>query len=148
MHFVGRWLRGRGASHHSLLHEERRAELMKVSQEGSRVFTLSVALKFRDEQAKSDFLSLLSTYSPYVEEHEPTTLTYQMMQSDKDSLEMLLLERYVNKNAYLNVHRKSPEFVRYREKVTALSGVDGGGAPGLVMQGSSYDDIEIGFFDL
>jgi quinol monooxygenase YgiN len=148
VHFLGQWLEGGGGGAVNHLHA-RRNELRKASQEGNRVFTLAVSLKFRDAQKKTAFLSLISAYSRYVEEHEPTTLTYKVMQSDKDPLEMLLLERYINKNAYLEIHRKSPEFIRFREDLTALSGAEhAGGPPGVVLQGSSYDDFDQGFFAL
>lgn len=143
---LGRGRRESSSSSSPVGPQARRGALREeASEKGDRTFTLSVTLNFRDAEMKHKYLSLLAGYARYVEEHEPTTLTYKIMQSDKDPLEMLLFERYVNKNAYLNIHRTSPEFLRYRESTTALSG---GAPPGIVIRGASYDDDAIGFLSL
>ena len=60
------------------------------------------------------------------------------MESDKNPLQVLILERYINKAAYLEVHKSTPEFIEFRKKLTDMSST-------MTMDGHSYIETNIGF---
>ena len=61
------------------------------------------------------------------------------MQSDKNNLQLYILERYLNKDVYLNIHKKSTEFLEFREKFQRLI------TSGTIVEGESYYESGIGF---
>ena len=68
--------------------------------------------------------------------HEPTTISYEIAESDKDNNQIVIVERYVNKDAYLNIHKQSPKFIEFRKKLSAMD---------VVISGHSYYETNIGF---
>jgi quinol monooxygenase YgiN len=88
-------------------------------------FSLLVTLQFTEQQYKDQFLEFFRPVAQHVQQHEPDTLAYEVLLSDKDPLQVLILERYRDKdNAYLTVHRSSQPFLEFRPKLngTFLSG--------------------------
>lgn len=75
--------------------------------------------------------------------NEPDTISYEVLLSDKDPLQVLILERYRDKeNAFLQVHRSSAPFQEFRPKLKKMED------QGLVtIVGDSYLDSGIGFGD-
>ena len=75
------------------------------------------SIKEKVEQCKR----LVGSYAQWIKENEPTTLSYQLMQSDKDPLQVCILERYADKSdAYAIAHKTSPEFFKFRPALAAL----------------------------
>ncbi|CAE8654676.1 unnamed protein product, partial [Polarella glacialis] len=75
----------------------------------------------------------------YMKEHEPTTLAFEMMHSDKDPLQVLVFERYADKDeAYLKIHRASEAFLAFRSTLASLD---------PVIDGHSYWEGGSGFFE-
>lgn len=70
---------------------------------------------------------------------QPTTLSYQALQSDKNELMVTIFERYVSKDAYLRIHKESVEFKRFRP---ILANMQEKGQ--VVVSGESYLDDEDG----
>jgi quinol monooxygenase YgiN len=105
------------------------------------LFTLVVQLQFTADMYKQQFLQYFAPLAQYVRDHEPWTLSYEALLSDKDPLHVLILERYINKDhAYLHIHRHSKEFLQFRPKLQAL--IDEGH---VVVSGHSYLDSNLGF---
>ena len=109
----------------------------------SAPFSLLVTLTFTENEHKEKFLQDIAPLAAYVRDHEPDTIAYQVMQSDKDPLRVLILERYRDKEtAYLQVHRSTAEFLAFRPKLKAMED-----AGYVSIAGESYVDSEIGFGD-
>jgi len=107
------------------------------------VFSLLVKLQFSAEQHKQTFLQAIQPVADHVKLHEPDTLSYEVLLSDKDPLHVLVLERYRNKDvAYLQIHKSSTPFTRFRPILQKLQ-QDGH----VVVSGDSYLDAGVGFGD-
>lgn len=106
-------------------------------------FSLLVTLKFTDEVYKEEFLRDIAPVAQYVREHEPQTVAYEVLLSDQDPLQVLVLERYSDKEkAYLEVHKSSRAFLEFRPKLKKMQD------DGFVdISGHSYLDSGVGFGD-
>lgn len=62
-----------------------------------KAFDLIVALTFKSIGDKATFISMFSILAEYVRLNEPTTLSYELAESDKDPLRIVIVERYVDK---------------------------------------------------
>ena len=87
------------------------------------VFFLGITITFVDAKSKAEFIELFTPYARFVAANEPTTISYELCQSDKNELQLFVNERYVSKDAYLNIHRKTNEFQVFREKLAQMSDV-------------------------
>ena len=76
-----------------------------------------------DTPAKVETLKeVFSSFARYIKANEPTTLAYELFLSDKDPLVATIFERYTDKEkAYLEIHRSSKPFERFRPKLAALA---------------------------
>jgi quinol monooxygenase YgiN len=101
-------------------------------------FFLGVTLKFNSVDDKEEFKALFAPYAKYVAEEEFGTISYELSESDKEPTQVFLTERYVNKDAYLEIHRKSKRFLEYRAKLTDMSSK-------FTMEGHSYIETNLGF---
>jgi len=106
-------------------------------------FTLLVTLTFATSSLVSNFLAEIQPLCEYIRQHEPTTLSYEVLLSDKDDTMVTLLERYEDKdNAFLKIHRASVPFQNFRAKLKAME------EKGLVkVDGNSYLDSGVGHVD-
>jgi quinol monooxygenase YgiN len=106
-------------------------------------FSLLVTLQFSAEEYKDQFFKDIQPLADYCKAHEPDTIAYEVLHSDKDPLQALILERYRNKEtAFLQVHRSSAPFQAFRPKLKAME--DEGR---VKISGDSYVDSGIGFGD-
>lgn len=99
-------------------------------------FVLLVNVTFKSEREKEDFVDTFSKYTKYISIYEPTTLSYELVRSDTEENRLLLIERYVNKEAYTDVHKKSLEFLNFRAKLNRMD---------VIIDGHSYFETNIGF---
>mmetsp|Transcript_21465 Transcript_21465/g.35926 ORF Transcript_21465/g.35926 Transcript_21465/m.35926 type:complete len:150 (+) Transcript_21465:74-523(+) len=102
-------------------------------------FYLGVKVTFPSLEDKLKFHEEFIPLSEYVRQKEFTTVSYEVLQSDKDRLQIYILERYTDKNAYLDIHKKSKEFLAFRAKFQEL--ID----EGAKVDGDSYMETGIGF---
>ncbi len=102
-------------------------------------FYLGVAVIFPTVQEKESFKTLFRPMAQFVKDHEPGTLSYELLESDKEPERILILERYVNKDYYLNVHRTSKEFLSFRAEFQKMI------EKGVKVDGHSYLEPGIGF---
>jgi quinol monooxygenase YgiN len=106
-------------------------------------FSLLVTLLFTATEHKEQFLRDFAPVAAHVQAHEPDTLAYEVLLSDQDSLQVLVLERYKDKDhAYLIVHRSSEPFLAFRPKLKAMQD-----AGDVTVSGHSYLDAKVGFGD-
>lgn len=91
------------------------------SRQHSKSFLLGIGLKFKDISSRDEFYKFLKPYAEWVRKNEYGTLSYEVFQDEKNELNIYFLERYKTKNDYLNVHRKSEEFLKYKANMIALS---------------------------
>jgi quinol monooxygenase YgiN len=109
----------------------------------SPVFSLLVTLNFEASEYKEQFLNDIKPVAEYVKSSEPDTVAYEVLLSDKDPLEVLILERYKDKeNAYLKVHKSSEPFLAFRPKLQAMQEMGQ-----VKVSGNSYLDSGVGFGD-
>lgn len=108
----------------------------------SDIFSLLVTLKFDHPKGIAEFHKLFAPYAEWVAENEPATTSYQLLQHDSKPLEVMVLERYINKDAYLNIHRKTIEFASFKERFLKLQdAVD----TKFTVSGNSYNDTPFGY---
>jgi quinol monooxygenase YgiN len=101
-------------------------------------FLLAITIKFNTVEDKQKFIEIFDPYAKYIATVEPGTISYELSESDKSPLQIFLIERYVNKNAYLEIHRKTETFINFRAKLTDLSAT-------MTMDGHSYIESNVGF---
>jgi len=107
----------------------------------SPVFSLLVTATFDSVGNKEQFLEDIKPVAEFVQSSEPDTLSYEVLLSDKDPLQVLIVERYKDKeNAYLKVHKSSAPFLAFRKKLQAMQ--DNGH---VQISGHSYLDSGVGF---
>lgn len=109
----------------------------------SSVFSLLVTVQFDSVEHKEQFLEDFKPVAEYVQSSEPDTLSYELLLSDNDPLQAMILERYKDKeNAYMKVHKSSTPFLAFRPKLQAMQ------ENGYVtISGNSYLDSGAGFGD-
>ena len=109
----------------------------------SPVFSLLVTAQFDTVERKEQFLEEIKPVAEYVQSSEPDTLAYEVLISDKDPRQVLVLERYKDKdNAYLKVHKSSAPFLAFRKKLQVMQ--DEGQ---ITISGNSYVYSGVGFGD-
>jgi len=122
------------------LQQQQKLEPASLQQHQS--FFLLVTLEFKDESSKGRFIEVFQPLAQYIEQNEPDTLSYEVLLSDKNPLQVTILERYKDKyRAYLKVHRSSKPFQTFRPKLQGM--VDDGEV--VKIEGQSYLDSQIGF---
>jgi quinol monooxygenase YgiN len=114
---------------------------VRSASSGRTPFDLMVHLTFRDDDSKQTFTELFRPYCDYIEKEELSTLSYAYLQSDKDPLRGMIVERYVEKeNAFLTIHRNTANFKEFRSKLQAMQD-----DKRVVIEGSSFVETDIGF---
>mmetsp|Transcript_31095 Transcript_31095/g.29932 ORF Transcript_31095/g.29932 Transcript_31095/m.29932 type:complete len:160 (-) Transcript_31095:128-607(-) len=109
-----------------------------------KAWVLTVTLTF---QFMEDRDAILADWSqnvvPHCRQHEPFLYHYEAGISDDDknnNLQVIILERYANKDLYLKVHKTSDAFLKFRPKLQALQ------ENGKVkIEGFSYQEGGYGF---
>ena len=106
-------------------------------------FSLFVTLQFTSEDHREEFFKIVKPLAEYIKESEPDTIAFEVICNDKDPLQLMLLERYKNKDtAFLKIHKTSAAFLEYRPKLQAMQD-----AGFVQISGNSYLDSGIGFAD-
>ena len=106
-------------------------------------FSLLVTARFETVEHKEEFLEDIKPLAEYVRTKEPDTIAYEVLLSDKDPLEVMILERYKDKkNAFVKVHRSSAPFLAFRPKLQLMQEKGH-----VTLSGHSYLDSGVGFGD-
>lgn len=103
-----------------------------------KAFYLGVVITFPNLNEKQKFIDIFTPLAQYVKEKELGTLSYELLESDKDPKRILISERYSSKDYYLKVHKTSPLFLKFREEFQQLI------ANGTNVDGHSYYESGIG----
>tara|TARA_B110001452_G_scaffold53173_1_gene40587 strand:- start:38 stop:664 length:627 start_codon:yes stop_codon:yes gene_type:complete len=86
----------------------------------------------------AEVMRLLEPLAEAVQRTEPHTLTYQVLRSDRDPDELLLLERYRSRADMLEPHKSSTAFVEFKRQLALLGVVE-------EKTGSSWLSTGVGF---
>ncbi len=114
---------------------------LSSSRKSEKAWVLTVTLTFHSMEDRDMILhDWSSTVVPHCSEKEPFLLHYEAGISDKDPLKVIMLERYTEKSLYLNVHKSSEAFLKFRPKLQALQ--EGGK---VTVEGFSYQEGGYGF---
>jgi hypothetical protein len=84
-------------------------------------------------------------FAIWIRSNEPGTLSYELGQSDSNPLEILITERYVNKDAYSKIHRTSEVFLAFKKKMVEMNSESSKDRLGWTLQGQSYEELNVGF---
>jgi quinol monooxygenase YgiN len=105
-------------------------------------FSLLVTLTFTESTCKEQFILDITPLCEYIRQYESnTTLSYEVLRSDSNPLQVLVLERYEDKEtAYLQIHKSSPPFLQFRAQLQEMQQKGH-----VTIQGASYYDAGIGF---
>jgi quinol monooxygenase YgiN len=101
-------------------------------------FFLGITIIFNTIDDKEEFKTLFKPLAKFVRSNEPYTLSYELCESDKDEKRVFLIERYRTKNDYLEVHRKSEPFLKFRGLFELMK-------EKYTMDGHSYIESNIGY---
>mmetsp|Transcript_36866 Transcript_36866/g.114034 ORF Transcript_36866/g.114034 Transcript_36866/m.114034 type:complete len:149 (+) Transcript_36866:323-769(+) len=102
-----------------------------------RAFFLLVRLEFKTVADRVKAEEAWAVEAKHCRDHEPGTLSYELARSDKDDKAVIIVERYADKeDAYLNVHKGSAAFAKFRP---VLAGLD------PVITGHSYVASDLGY---
>jgi quinol monooxygenase YgiN len=105
----------------------------------TRTWFLVVKLTFASPEAVARFEEIFAPLAAFVRSSERSTLAYELLKSDKDPLQVMVFERYTDReHAYMEVHRKSVPFLKFREELNQLN---------PKIDGHSYTDTGSGFMD-
>ena len=104
-----------------------------------KAFFLGVTVTFPSHEDLAEFKRLFRPLAEHVEKFELGTLSYKLLESDKEPLRIQVLERYQDKDYYLNVHKTSAPFLKFREELQHLV------TKGAVIAGESYLETDVGF---
>ena len=98
---------------------------------------LLVKLSFDSKEKVQQLKELFEPYAKWIKENEPGTLSYSLIMSDKDPLQVTIFERYEDRlDSYLVKHKQSAEFQKFRPALDALK---------PVIDGHSYFESGGGF---
>lgn len=82
------------------------------------------------------FEKAFTPLAAYVTEKEPHTVSYAYARSDKDPKKIMIYERYRDKEAYLDIHKHSEPFLKFRPQLQELD---------ATIEGESYLESNLGF---
>jgi len=98
-------------------------------------FVLLVNLEFESGFDKTRFERMFQMMAEYVKTNEPLTLSYELAEDDK----VIIIERYSEKSAYLEVHKTSKDFLEFRNQFDTFNN--------LKISGRSYIESNLGYMD-
>ena len=104
-----------------LMLSRRDLETKLVKQKGyPNAWSLTIQLRFKDTESRVEFLKHWAPLARYVRDAEPFCLLFEAIQSDKDPLLLIVDERYIDKNVYVEKHRSSAAFHAFRPHMQKL----------------------------
>ena len=105
-----------------------------------KAFVLEVKLDFQDEATAKELMDAWAQAAAWCLENEPFLYHYEWSKSDKRPLSYLIYERYRSKDDYVNAHRSSPAFHRFRPRMRALQASER-----VKVTGDSFVELGVGF---
>jgi quinol monooxygenase YgiN len=89
--------------------------------------------------------SRFGNYAQWIRRNELGTLSYELAQSDSDNLELLITERYVNKEAYKDIHKTTTRFLEFKNEIVKMNDDGSKEDSGWELSGQSYNELNVGF---
>lgn len=94
------------------------------------MFILIVNITFNDSISKEIFIKKFKILQEYCLNYERDfLLQYEYAVSDTNSNMIVVIEKYNNKENYLNIHRKSNKFLNFKKQIKNLD---------ITISGNSY----------
>lgn len=94
------------------------------------IFILIINIKFKDNKDMNYFINNFLILQKYcLDKEKDFLLQYEYAISDKNKNKIVIIEKYINKESYLNIHRKSIKFLNFKENIKNLN---------LIISGESY----------
>ena len=104
----------------------------------ANAFFLGVTISFLNAEDKATFKRLFNPLADYVRKYELSTLSYELYESDQNPLQIFILERYIDKAAYIDIHRTSKPFLLFKSELEHLK---------VTVSGHSYIESNLVFSD-
>mmetsp|Transcript_10528 Transcript_10528/g.13348 ORF Transcript_10528/g.13348 Transcript_10528/m.13348 type:complete len:157 (+) Transcript_10528:78-548(+) len=105
-----------------------------------KAWTLVVKAQFQSESDLQRILKEWKKVADYCAKHETFLLHYEVGISDKDPLDLHILERYRSKEEYLSLHKNGEDFLQFRLILKRLQ--DEGK---VTIDGFSFQELGLGF---
>ena len=102
---------------------------------------MTVNLTFINEADRDKYIEVWRPLADYVAKNESRALAFEFCIGRKDPCKVLIFERYISKEDYLDVHKSSPAYLEYK----AAEGALGKRGP-IISSGTSYLESNIGYF--
>jgi quinol monooxygenase YgiN len=94
------------------------------------IFILIINIEFKNNEDMKYFINKFLVLQKYCLDKEKNfLLQYEYAISDKNKNKIVIIEKYINKKSYLNIHRKSIPFLNFKENIKNLN---------LIINGESY----------
>jgi quinol monooxygenase YgiN len=101
-------------------------------------FILTIVVQFNTMEGLSYFKKIFTPFAQWIQKNEHGTLSYSLAISDKDPLQTMIFEQYVDKHAHADIHKKSPQFLSFKQKMVAMNDEAVQAQLGWQMTGQSY----------
>ena len=93
------------------------------------MFYLIINIDFENLDDKDYFINEFKVLQEYCNKNEPFLLQYEFAISDHNNLRIIIIEKYDSKENYVNIHRRSSNFLSFKDKIKHLK---------ISIQGNSY----------
>jgi len=85
------------------------------------MFILLVYVKFKSKEDRYLFQGHFGKLQQYCLESEKEFLIqYELAVSDREEDKIVIIEKYKDKDSYLNVHRKSTRFLEFKKLISSI----------------------------
>ena len=85
------------------------------------MFLLVVFIKFDHVNDMNVFIKEFNILKKYCDKNESNfLLQYEYGISDKEASKIIIVEKYLNKDYYINIHRKSSKFLNFKLNTASL----------------------------
>lgn len=85
------------------------------------MFFLIVFVEFKNKEDMNLFITNFEILQNYCLINESDFLIqYEYAYSDKVDNKIIIFEKYLNKNSYLNIHKKSKEFLHFKNLISKI----------------------------
>lgn len=86
------------------------------------MFLLVVFIKFDIISDMNIFIKEFNILKKYCDKNESEfLLQYEYAISDKENNKIIIIEKYLNKDYYINIHRKSSQFLNFKNNTSSIN---------------------------
>lgn len=85
------------------------------------MFILIVFVEFGSDNDMEQFINYFNELKEYCLQNESEFLyQYELYKSDKENNKVVIIEKYSEKQQYLDVHRKSTNFLKFKQNIANM----------------------------